>query len=363
MLALCFLGLLRAGDLSRAERVFLLAALVAYAVQAIVVFDNLFSYVPFVMLLAIAHAAHARPVPQVANAPELSGEAAQGAALAVGGAAAIFLAWSVNAPGIRAAHHTVYALSPAQNAATNLAYFEEALNDGSFASQEIREQMVMFAARTARNEQVPQDIRVALVNRALEEIGKEIEHSPNDARLRIQYASAFEAAGNDDAALAQIDAAIALSPRKQALHISRGFKLYELGRTEEAKASFLQAYELDTAVHDVAVSAATGFIALGSVAEGKALLMDVIGTTTPDNEQLFFAYYQAKQWNELIGVAQARVTNQNGAPEARYRLAQAYAAAGRFTEARKEITETMAAFPETRATGEALIAQIFVPAR
>lgn len=360
LLVLVVVALLRAPELSRAERVFLTSAVIAYAVQALVVFDNLFSYVPFVMLLALAHASQARTVPQINRVPELRGEAAQGGALAVGAVVAAVLVWTVNVPGIQAAHHVVYALSPAPNVKTNLDLFESALADGSFASQEIREQMASFAAQVANEEAVPEELRTTFVSRAVEEMAKEVEASPNDARLRVQYSKALESMDAQEESLTQLDAAIALSPRKQVLHLSRGFKLYELGRLSEAQESFRYAYELDTSFDDVAIASASGLIVSGDVEGAKQLLAETIGTATPDNERIFVAYYQAKRWNELVDVARAGVESSNGAPEKRYRLAQALAAAGRFTEARSEIDATVAANPDTRAMGEALKAQIFV---
>lgn len=362
-IALLLLGvfaLLRAPGLSRAERILITSALIAYAVQAIVVFDNLFSYVPLVMLLALAHASHGRSIDVLDRAPELKNERNQGFLLGVGAICAVIVVYTVNVPGIRAAHHLVYALSPSQNANTNLELFEKALEDGSFASQEIREQMSSFASRVMSEDSTPTQLRELFATRATEEMRKEVAFSPNDARLRVQYAGALESLGAQDEALEQLDAAIALSPKKQQIHLSRGFKLYELGRLAEAQQAFRYAYELDPSFSEVALVTASGLIISGDIGGAKQLLIEAIGTATPDNERIFVAYYQAKRWNELVDVARAGVESSNGAPEKRYRLAQALAAAGRFTEARSEIDATVAANPDTRAMGEALKAQIFV---
>lgn len=356
--------LLMAPGYSRAERVILVGMLGAYAVQALVVFDNLFSYVPFVLLLAMAHGAGARPIETLEALPELRSETGMAAGAAVTGVIALAIVWAVNMPGMVGAYHTVYALSPSPKGADeNLTYFRHALSDGSFAMQEIREQLVSFAGKASRDESVPEADRAALMQLALSEMEKEIASSPNDARLRMLYAGMFEAAGRNEDALAQIDAALALSPNKQAIHLNRGFKLAELNRMEEARAEFRAAYELDPSFDQVAGAAAAGIVLSGDVAGAKAFLMESVGTTTPDNDSLFYAYYQARQWNELIGVGAARVANENGSVESRFRLVQAYAAAMRYEQARAEILATIAAHPEARAQGEALMAQIFTPAK
>jgi O-antigen ligase/tetratricopeptide (TPR) repeat protein len=358
------LALLRAPGYARAERVLLIGALVAYAVQALVVFDNLFSYVPLVLLLAIAHGAGARPLRTLEELPELRSESGVAMAAAGIGLIALVTVWTVNVPSIAAANHLVYALSPApRGAEQNLSLFKQALADGSFGSQEIREQIVSFATSVVSDEAAPDALKVQFVNFAIDEMGKEIALSPNDARLRVQYAGAFDSAGEGERSLEQLDAALALSPKKQAIILNRGFKLYELGRPEEARAAFAHAYELDPSFDQVAEAAAAGYIVSGDIAGGKALLVEAVGTTTPDNDSVFFAYYQAKQWKELVGVAQAQVAASDGSAKSRYRLAQSYAAARRFDEARAEILATIAAHPEARAEGEALLKQIFTPAQ
>jgi len=354
------ISLLWSPERSRAERVLLASALIAYSVQALVVFDNLFSYVPLVMLFAMAHIARARSIPAFEKLPELRSEAAANAVGGVVAVATILVAWTVNVPNIRAANHLVYAVSPNQQGPhQNLALFKEALSDGSFATQEIREQLVTYAAETADIETVPVAIREELATFALNEMTKEIAVSPNDARLRAQFAVAYDTMGNTEDALAQIQHAIDLSPRKQVLHLSKAYRLYELGRLEEAKELYRYTYQLDPSFDQIAITSSAGLILAGNIEEGKELLLEAIGTTTPDSGSLFQAYYRTKQWKEPVAVAHARVLATNGDPEARYRYAQALAASGRFEEARLEIVLTMAEHPESKAEGEDLLKKMF----
>lgn len=361
LLALAFAAIMRAPELSRVERVTLVGMLVAYAVQAIAVFDNLFSYIPLVMLIAMAHAHSAQPIAKLQSLPESKNTTP----LFTGGiaVATIVCIWMVNVPHMNAAGHLVYAITPRQDATESLGYFKAALADNSFASQEIREQLAQFASASVARQDIPDQIKEEIASFAVAEMAKEIEELPNDARLRMQYTLALEAAGQKEEALAQVEKAIELSPGKQVLYINYGYKLIDLARFEEAKAALIKAYELDPSFDDVAIASAAGLIMAKDIEGGKALLLEAVGTTTPHSPSLFFAYYQARQWNELIGVARAAVTASDGSAETRYRLAQSLAAAGRFNEARVEIEQTMEAHPETRQIGEALIKEIFRPAR
>ncbi|HEY0948510.1 MAG TPA: O-antigen ligase family protein [Candidatus Paceibacterota bacterium] len=364
LLGLGFTALVRLPGASRAERVFLVSAFVAYAVQAIVVFDNLFSYVPLMMLLAMAHAQSGRNVRALSNAPEMDAESTRGYAVASAGAIILIaIIWTVNVSGIQAANHLVYALSSGQSATSSLARFEEALAADSFASQEIREQFSSAATSLSENEAIPEQIRKEFLVRAAEEMNKEVASSPNDARLRVQYASLLKAAGDIEGALTQYQAALALSPKKQAIYVTRGFMFHDLGDNESAQRDFIYAYELDPSFPSLNTSIAAGLIITGDVAKGKEIAMEVFSTTTPDDDSLFLAYYRTKAWNDLIAVARAGVLARSNEPEAHYRLAQAYAAAGRMAEARAQIVQTVKSFPATRELGEALMQEIFGQAR
>jgi len=345
------------------ERILLSAGLGAYAVQALVVFDNLFSYVPLVAILAVIHSHIARPVKRFDELPVLpaSRDAFVGSVAIIG---AILIIWAVNISSIRAAHHLVYAVSPLpQGAPQNLSYFEQALKDGSSITQETREQFVNFASASAQRADLSDELRATILSRALEEMEREIDIAPNDARLRLQLAQAYESAGDVDGALEQLRVAETLSPRKQAILMRTGMFLIDHERPAEGLEMLERAYRLDTSFEDVAAMFAAGTILSGDVAAGKEILTEAFGTTTPDNDTVFYAYYQAKRFDDLIAVAKVRVAATAGNPKARYRLAQAYAAAGRFDAARTEITLTVANHPETRAEGEALMKRIFVPAR
>lgn len=363
LLALAMLAILRAPELSRSERVLLVSALIAYAVQALVVFDNLFSYVPLVLLIALAHARHARAVPLLEQRPEVIGESAQKVIGTGALAAGLVVAWVVNVPGIAAAYHLARAVVPRQDLSQNTELFQAALHSGTFAVQEVREQLSLFATQNVGNLKFQEEDRQELAVLAVEEMKKQIDTTPNDARLRARYAASLETVSDATGALRELDTALALSPRKQVLLLSKGLALHEAGRDQEARDTFRLAYELDPSFDQLAQSVAAGLLLSGDIAGGKALLLEAIGTTTPSNNSLFFAYYQTRQWDDLIGVARAIVVAENGSPQARFRLAQALAAAGRFAEARIEIDATIAAHPDARAAGEALKAQIFVPAR
>ena len=333
-------------EASRAERVLVLAALAAYAIQAIVVFDNLFTYVPLAAILATAHSTSSRKWKKV-DAIEQASESTLQVAVPLVAVVAIAIIWTVNIPNISAASELVHALSLQSTDITpNISLFQEALSENTYATQEIREQLVIFMSQVASQQQGPSESLQKLAQYAITEMDKEVALQPLDARLRLESALGYRVTGNYKQALEQVSAAHELSPKKQTILLEQGIEYWQVGAFEEARKSFHQAYELNTSFPALAAYAASGDIAAGHIEEGKALLIQSQGTTTVDSEPLVLAYFQAKQYNDLIAVLQLQVINQNGDPKARFRLASAYLAAGRKSDAQNEINTLVKDHPE-----------------
>jgi O-antigen ligase/Flp pilus assembly protein TadD len=335
------------GGATREERVLLVAALVAYGIQGVVVFDNLFTYVPLAAILATAHAISSRPYKKLEALPALSAMNMQ-IAMPVAAVAAVALVWVVNVPNIAAASELVRAISISSNdISPNIILFQKVLGEPTFAKQEVREQLMMFTNNVASQQQGTSPALTQLLTFSLGELGKEVAAEPKDARIRLEYALGYRVAGDYTNALTQIGIAHDLSPKKQAILLEQGFDYWQSGQFARARDSFQQAYELDTSFPQLAAYAAAGDIIAGDLAAGKLLLMEKTGTTTITNEALILAYFQAKDYDDLILVLEQQVREQNGAATAHFRLAAAYNAAGRFAEARLEIQKAIAEHPET----------------
>jgi tetratricopeptide (TPR) repeat protein len=125
-----------------------------------------------------------------------------------------------------------------------------------------------------------------------------------------------------------------------------------------AAAAFTKAYQLDPSFPDLAAYAAAGDIITGQVAAGKALLLQKFGTTTVNQDAVMLAYYQAKDFPDLIAVWQQRVIDQGNSANAEFGLAAAYADAGQFAQARTQIQKAMTDHPETATEGAALLGQL-----
>lgn len=351
------LSILRA-PLSKPERILLATAIVVYAIQGLVVFDNLMSYILFAAILAVTHSASARPVKSFDELPET--DDARLTQVAAPALLVITLAgvWVVNAAGIAGGWALIDAAKAVQTPPVALAAYERATKSGSFATQEIREQLISYASAVVSAGNVAQDVKQTALNLAIPEMQKEIQRVPTDPRIRLMYAQAFEAAGDATSSLREVNAAVALSPRKQGILVQAGLDEWKAGNKEAARARFFEAYNLDTSFPELAAYAAAGDIITGDNLGAKQILTDAFGSPVVDNDVLRFAYAETKQYDDLIKSAQLAVENQGHSASSRFYLARVYATAGRVADARAEIQATIAAHPEASAEGQQYLQQL-----
>lgn len=357
LLVSSIIALLR-GPHERLTKVLLISAVVAYAFQALFVFDNLMSYIMFAAILAFAHAGVAKPIKKLDTYPEVPEQSMNTVAVPAGIVILFAVIWVVNIPGIAGGQSLIKALGARQDVSNSSAFFKQALDSGTFATQEVREQLVSYATVVSTAPSVSSEAKIALNTLAFSEMDKEIARAPEDARLKIMYAQAKEAVGDIQGTVALLEAARALSPTKQTILLQLGLEAWKLGDTAKAKKYFSEAYELDTDNKEASVYAAAGDIITGDAKSGLALIEENYGTTTINHDIIRFAFTAAHMYPELIASARQRVIEEQGSPDSRFYLARAFATAGRFAEARSEIQAVIAAFPNTKPAGEELLRQI-----
>lgn len=351
-----FYFLWKRSELSRPERIALTSALLGYAVHNLFVFDNLYSYVYFFAILALVDSQIGRPVERFERAEELASGPAMTYALPISVVVLIGVIWYVNITGMEAASGLITALS--SQPADALAAFEGLAAHPAFAAQEVREQIVSFAGNVAQNPSLPADLKQQAVTLAVTEMGKQVASYPDDARERLQLSYAYRAGGDVKDALAQIQAAIALSPKNENFWVEAGATSWDAGNVAQAQKDFNTAYQLGPQFGDLADYAAAGDIAVGDLADADALLQKVHGTTVVDSDILAIAYYRTKNWQRLIDLWKLRTTEPSATAQTWFSLAAAYYTAGEKGAALATIRQAIQLFPDAAASGAAAIQQI-----
>lgn len=337
-------------EFSRSERIFILGAFVAYGIQGLVVFDNLFTYVPLAMLLAYIHTRIAKPTPLLESLTLREPVRSVGVTIVV--LAGLWGMWVVNVPGIKGATTIISSFS-ATDARASIQTLDRAVATGTFATQEIREQMIARLTDTMARPEVAPEIKRDVATIALTQMQAEVAQAPRDARLHLQFATGLRAVGDFPTALSEIEAALSLSPNKQTILLEKGATLWQMEDAQGARDAFYAAYTLDTSFAQVAGYAGAGDILIGNRIEGEALLRQYFAPTLYDVPDVVLVAYQAiGDTQAIIDIYHARVAADNGSADSRFRLAGFYAQIGRYADARAEVLAIVKDFPDMSATAQ-----------
>ena len=350
----------RSSELSRPERIALTAVLAGYAVHNLFVFDNLYSYIYFFAILALIDSQVARPIEQLEQAPELDAADSLSYALPIATAAALVLIWTVNVPGMQTATKLIHALTPSQaGIGANIAAFEDVAAHPAFAAQEVREQLISFAASVVQSSSATQEEKLRAATLAVNEMQKQVASYPLDAREHLQLSYIYRAVGDGANALKEIQTVTSsLSPKKEQAWIEQGALAWNMGDVKGAQTAFTTAYELGPQFKELAAYAAAGTVAAGDSATAKKILLAAYGTTVADSDVLAVAYYRTKSWSDLIDLWKLRTSRSDAGAQTWFGLAAAYYASGDSTNAIKTINATVARFPDAAASGAEAIKQI-----
>lgn len=336
------------------ESAVLLGATVAYLFQGLFVFDNLLTYIPLVALLAYAHSTSPRQNPILENRT-IALWITQSVIVPVVLIGTLLLIWNVNVSNMLAARDLVYAASPSANPTQNIALFRQALARSPFATQEIRERLIIYAVGQESAGRLPEEAKTALFTYARDEMNKELERAPQDARLRLQQSLLLRTFGDFEGARKEVALALAVSDKKQLAFIEKGMIEWQAKEYAAAKSAFDAAYELDPSFKDLATYAAAGAILVGERQAAEALLLERYGTTTVDSGPLLLAHYETRNFDEMIAIWKLRVEKANGDANTRFGLAIAYAAAGRLPDARAEIAAIIQKYPDRAQEGLSIL--------
>lgn len=347
-------------ELSRPERIALTAALVGYAFHNLFVFDNLYSYIYFFSILALIDSQVARPT-KLTEMPEMTDADGVTFALPIVAVVTCALLWVVNVSGMQRAAGLIVAMSPSQQGVSaNIAAFTELAASPGFAAQEIREQIVSFATTIAQSPSVTDDEKRQILTLAIQEMKKQVDAYPQDARERLQLSYAYRTVGDVQNAYKEVLAATELSPNKQEMWIEAGVMAWDVGDLKAVQAHFNKAYSLSLESKDFAEYAAAGHIAVGDLEAAKKVLLSAFGTTDRDSNILAVAYYRTKNWPALIQIWKVRTEKPDANVQTWFSLASAYYEAGQKANAVAAVTKAAEISPdlETKKIVDAAIQEI-----
>jgi O-antigen ligase/cytochrome c-type biogenesis protein CcmH/NrfG len=254
------------------ERAVLLGILAGYITHNLVVFDNIVSYIFFAVILGLIHSRVGTPIAWLGKI-KVDTALFNQFLVPVGAIVVVALVYTVHLPGMQAASDIIKAYR-VPTPAEKLAAFERALDRGSFAHQEITEQISQQAMGMMRDPQVTEEVRQKFIARAEEELNKLVAEKPGDARVHVFFSTFYRAIGDLEAAEREIAIAQELSPGKPSIIMQRAINKYSQNDMSAARDYFREAFLLEEKNDEAREFYAGTLFLTGEPNEAKALVTD-----------------------------------------------------------------------------------------
>ncbi|RJQ32773.1 tetratricopeptide repeat protein [Candidatus Parcubacteria bacterium] len=342
---------------STKESAIFTGAFVAYFFNNLFVFDNLISLILFVVFLAyIGFRSNGAKQTQPAVSSFNYGKAM--AAVAIG-AAAMFVIYYVNVPGILTSRAIIDAFKAQGQGDAKGAFenFKKAIGYNSFGKMEAREHLTSFAMQVYSASSLDQAFRNEVADYAVEQLKKQNEEYPNDIREMVFLANIYNKVRKYDEAIAVLDNAIKISPKKQQLYFELGTSYLNKGEYVKGMETLRRSFELDESFEQARIIYAVAAIFAGDEKLAEELMKDYGGTLQAD-ERFLRAYAQKNDPEKVTAILLKLIEKEPGNIQHRLNLASVYLQKGERTKSIEQIQKVIEMNPAFKEQGEYYINEI-----
>lgn len=341
------------------ERSVLVGILVGYFLHNFFVFDNAVSYIIFTTLLAyIAWRSGVATDAKVLVQKHLPAHLlpfATGAGIVLAGV----LVWSINGAAYAQNITLLGALMPDQsNIMNNYDAFQKALSYQSLGTQEVREQFAQISAQIASSNALTPAQKEQWLNTAANELIKQSQRSPMDARAPFFAGVLMDAYGDYKDGEVYLKKSLDLAPQKQLI-------LYELaqnaevqGDTDSALNYYEQAFDAAQDNDDARVKYAAAAIRFKKDDLAAQLVAPLINGGGTVDATLFKAYAARGKFREIGELGDAYIKAHPTDIQGYITLASAYYAGEDKQDTLAVLQTAEDAFPDKKADIDALINQV-----
>jgi O-antigen ligase/tetratricopeptide (TPR) repeat protein len=369
--ALCYFGIIaaalfylvilpvktKASQFTVVERGLLLGLFAAYVFHNLFVFDNIVSYVFLAVILAHIHARVAVPIAQIEKV-KLAPYQVSNIAAPIAGVLLVSAVYALNIPGIQAAGDIIDAYRT-QTPEAKLIVFEKALSRGSFANQEIREQMMQQALMIFAAPNIPLGVKQQWFTSTEGALKAQIEEEGGDTRSRFLFGVFYKATNNLALAREQLAEARATSPLKLQIIWEQGIVELQDSRVDDALSFFKEAYDLAPDVPQGRIYYAIGALYAGNDELFATLIhTDELKAAFAKDNLAVNAVFGMRRFGLLKELLRTLIESEPQYSAARVQLAAVYAEEGNTAEAISTLESAVAEIPAFKAEGEMLITQL-----
>jgi len=344
------------------DKVVLTSLLIAYFIHNIFVFDSITSYILFFAVLAFVNIHEKKDFfgPSFYKHIKETDYITVGSfvGLIVGGVSLYYFVMIPFVSSVSLIDALKYQ-SNAMNQSNPMVFnavvdsYKKAISPKGPGTAEAREQLLQSAPNIANSSALSNEQKIAFITLANDEMKKQIDETPSDARYYLFYGSflAQFQPGNPSITLDQVISYLSkaheLSPQKQTMLFQIGSVYVNNKEYKKAVEIFKQAYDLENNYAQARVFYAIALIYTNNNTLADQILVPLQGTAYVTDTNLIKAYYDTKQNDKIVSILQLKL-----------KIAGEYVAAGRKEDAINEIKEVISINPSFKTQGEAYIKQI-----
>ncbi|MEK7646857.1 MAG: O-antigen ligase family protein [Patescibacteria group bacterium] len=335
----------------------------AYFFHNLFVFDNLVSYYLFFTFLGFIHFYNATTDHEEADGRLQAGKIAFWQVMA---ATLVLFSMPVvmyfaNAKPIQASRALLNALRDLNQQGSNvdliLKDFDKVFAYSTFGNGEAREQLSGYANNVVKSS-LSNENKLRVLNKAIEEVSDQVNDNPYDARAYIVLASLYGSGGKTAEAIAFLNKALEVAPRKQQIYFLLADIYRSSGDAEKALEAAKTAYDLDTNFEQAAMVFAMFNIVNGKQDEADAILMRTFGSILLPNAQMVTAYALAGRYDRVRDTWLMLIESEPSNVQYRVSLAATYVQLKDYAKAIEALARAVDIDPQFKQEGERLINDI-----
>jgi O-antigen ligase len=354
----------RSGAFDVFEKCLFTGLLAGYGFNNLFVFDNITSYIIFILVLAFVHAKavygskklEISEEERINSAPINASIKYTVASLLVILFFTTFYFFSVR--GIVTARVLLQAVSPQEaGPSKNLELFIEAGEGGTLGKQEVRERLAENAFSIITSN-LDQETKLQFVDTAVEELKKHIALDPQNPRLSVILGTLLLQAGAYEEGRQELQRALVLAPGKQIVLLQIGNSYLLEGRYAEAEEILKKTFDVTPDYDQARFIYASSLIYQKKFTEVDALLESIDFSSVARDGNILNAYVSVGKYDRVIAIWENLVNDNPNNPDFNLSLGAAYYSVGRIDDAVRQVEKAILLKPEFEEQGRQIIEQI-----
>lgn len=267
----------------------------AYFAQNLFVFDNLISYILFYVVLAYLYSRDTQG--ENTNPKIIKEDLINYVVLPIVITVFVVVMWFCNIKPIKANNNLIKAITVLRTqqsssvtqsdvASSSLQYFNKVFSANTFGSSEAREQLVNIVPQVVNSSGISDELKREFVNLGYEQMKKQIEQNPNDARYQYFMGVYLDNLSQYQLALPYLQKAVELSPNKLTMLFELAKCYAYLGQKEQSLEIAKKAYDLMPEYDQGKMNYAAALI----LNDQESLAKQILGSTTTTSENIVRMY-------------------------------------------------------------------------